>query len=72
MILPIVGLILGIALAWFMPAINYDYSKYLAIAVLACLDSVFGGFAQPTGTRSYLPSGQSGGIRTRPYAPGTL
>ena len=32
-------------IAWFMPAINYDYSKYLAIAVLACLDSVFGGFA---------------------------
>ena len=45
MILPIVGLIMGIGLAWFMPAINYDYSKYLAIAVLACLDSVFGGFA---------------------------
>ena len=45
MILPIVGLVFGIVLAWFMPAINYDYSKYLAIAVLACLDSVFGGFA---------------------------
>ena len=45
MILPLIGLVLGVAVAWCMPAINYDYSKYLAIAVLACLDSVFGGFA---------------------------
>ena len=45
MIVPIIGFVCGIVLAWFMPAINYDYSKYLAIAVLACLDSVFGGFA---------------------------
>ena len=46
MILPIIGVISGISVAWFlMPAINYAYSKYLAIAVLACLDSVFGGFA---------------------------
>ena len=42
---PIIGLILGIVVALFMPAINYDYSKYLAITVLACLDSVFGGIA---------------------------
>jgi small basic protein len=28
-----------------MPAIDYTYSKYLAIAVLACCDSVFGGIA---------------------------
>ena len=28
-----------------MPAIDYSYSKYLAIAILACLDSVFGGIA---------------------------
>ena len=27
------------------PAIDYSYSKYLAIAILACLDSVFGGIA---------------------------
>lgn len=43
--IPVFGLILGVAVALFMPAINYEYSKYLAIAVLACLDSVFGGLA---------------------------
>jgi len=43
--IPIIGLVLGIIVALFMPAINYEYSKYLAIAVLACLDSVFGGLA---------------------------
>lgn len=43
--IPIIGLVSGIIVALFMPAINYAYSKYLAIAVLACLDSVFGGLA---------------------------
>ena len=43
--IPILGLIFGVGVALFMPAINYEYSKYLAIAVLACLDSVFGGVA---------------------------
>ena len=43
--IPIIGLVLGVVVAIFMPAIDYRYSKYLAIAVLACLDSVFGGFA---------------------------
>jgi len=44
-IIPIIGLGLGISLAIYMPAIDYSYSKYLAIAILACLDSVFGGIA---------------------------
>ena len=43
--IPIIGLILGIAVAVYMPAIDYAYSKYLAIAVLACMDSIFGGIA---------------------------
>jgi len=43
-LIPIVGLILGIFAANFIfPNIEtYTYSKYLAIAVLACMDSVFG------------------------------
>ena len=45
MIIPAVGFILGIILALYMPAIDYTYSKYLAIAILACLDSVFGGIS---------------------------
>ena len=44
-IIPVIGLVAGIFLARYMPAIDYTYSKYLAIAVLACLDSVFGGIA---------------------------
>jgi len=44
-IIPAVGFILGIILALYMPAIDYTYSKYLAIAILACLDSVFGGIS---------------------------
>jgi len=43
--IPVIGLVAGIILALYMPAIDYTYSKYLAIAVLACLDSVFGGIA---------------------------
>lgn len=48
-LIPVIGLILGIyATDWIFPAIEsyaYAYSKYLAIAVLACMDSVFGGIA---------------------------
>ena len=46
-IFPVVGLILGVFAANFIfPSIeSYTYSKYLAIAVLACMDSVFGGIA---------------------------
>ncbi len=43
--IPAIGFVLGIILALYMPAIDYSYSKYLAIAILACLDSVFGGIA---------------------------
>lgn len=45
MIIPLIGLCAGIVLAIYMPAIDFSYSKYLAIAILACLDSVFGGIA---------------------------
>lgn len=45
MIIPLIGLCAGIVLALYLPAIDYTYSRYLAIAILACLDSVFGGIA---------------------------
>ena len=38
-ICPILGIVLGINL----PTISYSYSGYLAIAIVAALDSVFGG-----------------------------
>ena len=39
----IIGCLLGIALGFIMPVIPYSASKYLAIAIVAALDSVFGG-----------------------------
>ena len=41
----IIGCLLGIALGFIMPVIPYSASKYLAIAIVAALDSVFGGIA---------------------------
>lgn len=39
----ILGCIIGIVLGNFAPIISYTYSGYLAIAIVAALDSVFGG-----------------------------
>ena len=41
----IIGCILGAILGINAPAISYMYSSYLAIAIIAALDSVFGGIA---------------------------
>ena len=41
----IIGCILGAILGMNAPMISYTYSSYLAIAVIAALDSVFGGIA---------------------------
>lgn len=42
--LPFLGLILGLAIGWFSPfTVPVEYSKYLSVAILAALDSVFGG-----------------------------
>ena len=42
--IPLIGLLLGIAIGLFMPYhIPSEYSQYVAIAILAALDSVFGG-----------------------------
>jgi small basic protein len=42
--IPIIGLIVGILLGIFLPIdIPQEYSIYLSVAILACLDSVFGG-----------------------------
>ena len=44
MLLPILGLIIGIVLGIFFPYnIPLAYSAYLSVAILAALDSVFGG-----------------------------
>ncbi len=41
----IIGCILGILLGFLSPTIPYTASKYLAIGIVAALDSVFGGIA---------------------------
>jgi small basic protein len=40
-----IGCIVGVLLGFIMPTIPYTVSKYLAIAIVAALDSVFGGIA---------------------------
>ncbi|MGE5329213.1 MAG: small basic family protein [Deltaproteobacteria bacterium] len=46
MYLALIGLILGAVMGIFIPySIPMAYSKYMAVAILACLDSVFGGYA---------------------------
>ncbi len=39
----ILGCVIGIVVGNFAPIISYTYSGYLAIAIIAALDSVFGG-----------------------------
>ena len=41
----IIACVLGIAVGLNAPIISYTYSSYLAIAIIAALDSVFGGIA---------------------------
>ena len=41
----ILGCIIGALIGINMPMISYTYSGYLAIAIIAALDSVFGGIA---------------------------
>jgi len=44
--MPILGLIIGILIGVFIPYnIPFKYSTYVAVAILAALDSVFGGIA---------------------------
>ena len=44
MALPVVGLIVGLIIGIFAPiSIPVQYAKYMSVAVLASLDSVFGG-----------------------------
>jgi len=44
MILPIIGIMIGILIGTFLPiSIPIGYGKYLSVALLASLDSVFGG-----------------------------
>lgn len=44
MIIPVIGLLLGIAAGLLLPiTIPIQYSSYMSVAILAALDSVFGG-----------------------------
>lgn len=47
----ILGCIIGIIVGNFAPIISYTYSGYLAIAIVAALDSVFGGVASSLNKR---------------------
>ena len=40
--------ILGCVVGNFMPTVSYEYSKYLAIAIMAALDSIAGAFSAKT------------------------
>lgn len=44
--IPIIGLALGILIGYVLP-LNFspEYSKYIAVAILAALDSIFGGIS---------------------------
>lgn len=39
----LIGCVLGVLIGMNVPMISYTYSSYLAIAIIAALDSVFGG-----------------------------
>lgn len=41
----LIGAALGVVMGFLLPTIPYTISKYLAIAIVAALDSVFGGIA---------------------------
>lgn len=44
MILPLIGLVVGLIIGTFLPIkLPAEYSQYMSVALLACLDSVFGG-----------------------------
>ncbi|TCL37187.1 small basic protein [Anaerospora hongkongensis] len=44
MILPVLGILLGLLVGTFLPiSMPIEYAKYLSVALLASLDSVFGG-----------------------------
>ncbi|TCO79297.1 small basic protein [Marinisporobacter balticus] len=44
MLIAIIGLIIGVAFGWYLP-VTYptSYSLYMSVAILAALDTVFGG-----------------------------
>lgn len=42
--IPVIGLLIGLMLGVFLPIdLDQTYSIYMSVAILACLDSVFGG-----------------------------
>lgn len=47
----IIGCLIGTAIGFVVPTISYTASNYLAIAIVAALDSVFGGIASNINNR---------------------
>ena len=50
----LIGCILGALIGMNAPMISYTYSSYLAIAIIAALDSVFGGITSVTVSYTHL------------------
>ena len=50
----LIGCILGALIGMNAPMISYTYSSYLAIAIIAALDSVFGGITSVINKNFYL------------------
>ena len=50
----LIGCILGAIIGMNAPMVSYTYSSYLAIAIIAALDSVFGGIASVINKNFYL------------------
>jgi small basic protein len=49
LIIPVIGLLIGVLLGLFLPwSIPVQYSTYMSVAILAALDSVFGGIRSST------------------------
>ena len=50
----IIACVLGVIVGLNAPMISYTYSSYLAIAIIAALDSVFGGVASVINKKFYM------------------
>ncbi len=48
LVLGAISIVIGCVIGFQMPVVSYEYSKYLAIAIMAALDSTIGAFAAKT------------------------
>lgn len=60
-LIPVIGLIIGIAIGYIVPVeFPQIYSNYVAIGILACVDSVLGGFRSNLDNTFHIPIFLSG------------